>query len=90
MNRKIHRRGQFRFKVKKGAFVAINSGTTIGRIENIGRGRLFYTISGGRFVENPTDYATGAEKGDPSPRQTVVSANDFMHANKGIAKRYRK
>ncbi len=56
MKEQVYRQKQFRFKVKQGAFVAINSSTTIGQIECIDRkGLSFWYIPCG---ESPEDSAT--------------------------------
>ena len=55
MNKEIQRKRQFRFKAKKGAFVALSSSTTIGQIEYIDRkGLSFWYIPRGEPPEDST------------------------------------
>ena len=53
MKKQVYRQKRFRFKAKQGAFVAINSSTTIGQIEYIDRkGLTFWYISSGKSPED--------------------------------------
>ena len=55
MKKQVYGIKQFRFNAKKGAFVALNSSTTIGQIEYIGRkGLSFWYIPRGEPPEDST------------------------------------
>ena len=50
-----------------------------GKGQTIGQAKIVYSTRSLEIdlIENPTDCAAGAEKCDPGPCQTVVSANDL-------------